>query len=136
MPPAPRYVEPGRGLVGRSAVAVYRVVGTKRVPDVRTFVAGDGGMGDNIRPALYDAEYTAVLAARASEKPTEEVTIAGRYCESGDVLIRSVRLPTAHSGDVLAMPATGGYSVAMSSNYNETPRPAVLLLDRGRARVI
>jgi diaminopimelate decarboxylase len=130
------YVEPGRGLVGRAAVALYRVVGTKRVPDVRTFVAVDGGMGDNIRPALYDAEYTAVLAARASEKATEEVTIAGRYCESGDVLIRSVRLPTAHSGDVLAMPATGAYSVAMSSNYNETPRPAVVLLDGGRARVI
>jgi diaminopimelate decarboxylase len=130
------YVEPGRGLVGRAAVALYRVVGTKRVPDVRTFVAVDGGMGDNIRPALYDAEYTAVLAARASEKATEEVTVAGRYCESGDVLIRSVRLPTAHSGDVLAMPATGAYSVAMSSNYNETPRPAVVLLDGDRARVI
>jgi diaminopimelate decarboxylase len=130
------YVEPGRGLVGRAAVALYRVVGTKRVPDVRTFVAVDGGMGDNIRPALYDAEYTAVLAARAADKATEEVTVAGRYCESGDVLIRSVRLPTARSGDVLAIPATGAYSVAMSSNYNETPRPAVVLLDGGRARVI
>ena len=130
------YVEPGRGLVGRAAVALYRVVGTKRVPNVRTFVAVDGGMGDNIRPALYDAEYTAVLAARAGERATEDVTVAGRYCESGDVLIRSVRLPTAHSGDVLAIPAAGAYSVAMSSNYNETPRPAVVLLDGGRARVI
>ena len=130
------YVEPGRGLVGRGAVALYRVVGTKRVPEVRTFVAVDGGMGDNIRPALYDAEYTAVLAARASEPTTEEVTIAGRYCESGDVLIRSVRLPTARSGDILAIPAVGAYSVAMSSNYNETPRPAVVLLDGGHARLI
>jgi diaminopimelate decarboxylase len=130
------YVEPGRGLVGRGAVALYRVVGTKRVPEIRTFVAVDGGMGDNIRPALYEAEYTAVLAARASEHATEEVTIAGRYCESGDVLIRSVRLPTARSGDVLAIPAVGAYSVAMSSNYNETPRPAVVLLDGGHARVI
>jgi diaminopimelate decarboxylase len=130
------YVEPGRGLVGRAAVALYRVVGTKHVPKVRTFVAVDGGMGDNIRPALYDAEYSAVLAARANESETEEVTVAGRYCESGDVLIRSVRLPTAHAGDVLAIPATGAYSVAMSSNYNETPRPAVVLLDGGRARVI
>jgi diaminopimelate decarboxylase len=130
------YVEPGRGLVGRAAVTLYRVVGTKRVPDVRTFVAVDGGMGDNIRPALYGAEYSAVLAARASEPETEEVTIAGRYCESGDVLIRSVRLPTAHAGDILAIPATGAYSVAMSSNYNETPRPAVVLLDADRARVI
>ncbi len=130
------YVEPGRGLVGRAAVALYRVVGTKHVPNVRTFVAVDGGMGDNIRPALYGAEYTAVLVARASESATEEVTVAGRYCESGDVLIRSVRLPTAHSGDVLAIPATGAYSVAMSSNYNETPRPAVVLLDGAQARVI
>jgi diaminopimelate decarboxylase len=130
------YVEPGRGLVGRAAVALYRVVGTKRVPNVRTFVAVDGGMGDNIRPALYGAEYSAVLAARANASATEEVTVAGRYCESGDVLIRSVRLPTAQSGDVLAIPAAGAYSVAMSSNYNETPRPAVVLLDGGRARVI
>jgi len=130
------YVEPGRGLVGRAGVALYRVVGTKRVPDVRTFVAVDGGMGDNIRPALYGAEYSAVLAARANDPATDEVTVAGRYCESGDVLIRSVRLPTAHAGDVLAVPAAGAYSVAMSSNYNETPRPAVVLLDAGRARVI
>jgi diaminopimelate decarboxylase len=93
-------------------------------------------MGDNIRPALYGAEYTAVLAARANESETEEVTVAGRYCESGDVLIRSVRLPTARAGDVLAVPAAGAYSVAMSSNYNETPRPAVVLLDGGQARVI
>jgi len=130
------YVEPGRGLVGRAAVALYRVVGTKHVPNVRTFVAVDGGMGDNIRPALYGAEYSAVLAARANESETEEVTVAGRYCESGDLLIRSVRLPTARPGDVLAVPAAGAYSVAMSSNYNETPRPAVVLLDGDRARVI
>ena len=130
------YVEPGRGLVGRAAVALYRVVGTKRVPGVRTFVAVDGGMGDNIRPALYGAEYTAVLAARAGEQPSEEVTVAGRYCESGDVLIRSVRLPTARSGDTLAIPGAGAYSVAMASNYNQTPRPAVVLLDGAQARVI
>src|SRR2546428_5180557 len=130
------YVEPGRGLVGRAAVALYRVVGTKRVPDVRTFVAVDGGMGDNIRPALYGAEYSAVLAARAGEAATEEVTVAGRYCESGDILIRSVRLPTARPGDVLAIPAAGAYSVAMSSNYNEPPRPAVLILDGDLVRVL
>jgi len=130
------YVEPGRGLVGRAAVALYRVVGMKRVPDVRTFVAVDGGMGDNIRPALYGAEYSAVLAARAHEQASEEVTVAGRYCESGDILIRSVRLPTARSGDVLAIPGAGAYSLAMASNYNQTPRPAVVLLDDGQARVI
>jgi diaminopimelate decarboxylase len=130
------YVEPGRGLVGRAGVALYRVVGTRRVTGVRSYVAVDGGMGDNIRPALYGAEYTAVLAARANEGDTEEVSVAGRYCESGDVLIRSVRLPTPHAGDILAIPATGAYSIAMSSNYNETPRPAVVLLDGDRARVI
>lgn len=130
------YVEPGRGLVGRAAVAVYRVVGTKRVPSVRPFVAVDGGMGDNIRPALYGAEYTAVLAGRAAEKSTEDVAVAGKYCESGDVLIRSVRLPPARHGDVLAMPGAGAYSVAMASNYNHAPRPAVVLLDGSEARVI
>jgi diaminopimelate decarboxylase len=130
------YVEPGRGLVGRAGVALYRVVGTKRVPGVRTFVAVDGGMGDNIRPALYGAEYDAVLAGRAGEAATEEIAVAGRYCESGDVLIRSVRLPNARPHDVLAIPVAGAYSIAMSSNYNETPRPAVVLLDGPAARVI
>src|SRR5207253_9804127 len=89
------YVEPGRGLVGRAGVALYRVVGTKRVPDVRTFVAVDGGMGDNIRPSLYGAEYTALLVGRANAAAAERVAIAGKYCESGDLLIRDIALPTA-----------------------------------------
>jgi diaminopimelate decarboxylase len=130
------YVEPGRGLVGRAAVALYRVVGRKPVPNGRPFVAVDGGMGDNIRPALYGAEYTAVLAGRATEDAGEDVTVAGRYCESGDVLIKSVRLPRAVAGDVLAIPAAGAYSFAMSSNYNQTPRPAVVLIDGSRERLI
>ena len=130
------YLEPGRSLVGRAGVALYRVVGTKRVAGVRTFVSVDGGMGDNIRPALYDAAYTAVLADRASAAPAEHVAIAGKYCESGDLLIRDVALPTAEPGDVLAIPACGAYSVAMASNYNHHPRPAVALIDGGRAKVI
>jgi len=130
------YVEPGRGIVGRAAVALYRVVGTKRVQGVRSFVAVDGGMGDNIRPALYGAEYTAAIAGRANAAATEEVAVAGKFCESGDVLIRSVRLPAARSGDVLVIPGVGAYSVAMASNYNQAPRPAVVMLDHGRARVI
>ncbi|MBI2773052.1 MAG: diaminopimelate decarboxylase [Chloroflexi bacterium] len=130
------YLEPGRSLVGRAGVALYRVVGTKRVAGVRTFVSVDGGMGDNIRPALYGAEYTAVLAERAAAPPEEEVAIAGRYCESGDLLIRSVALPTPRAGEVLAVPGAGAYAVAMASNYNHFPRPAVVLLDRGRARLI
>lgn len=130
------YLEPGRSLVGRAGVALYRVVGTKRVQNVRTFVSVDGGMGDNIRPALYGAEYTAVLADRAAAAPAEHVAIAGKYCESGDLLIRDVALPTAEPGEVLAIPGAGAYSVAMASNYNHHPRPAVVLADRGRARII
>jgi diaminopimelate decarboxylase len=130
------YLEPGRSLVGRAGVALYRVVGTKRVAAVRTFVSVDGGMGDNIRPALYDAAYTAILADRATAAPAEHVAIAGKYCESGDLLIRDVALPTAEPGDVLAIPAAGAYSVAMASNYNHHPRPAVVLIDGGRATVI
>ena len=130
------YLEPGRSLVGRAAVALYRVIGTKRVAGVRTFVSVDGGMGDNIRPALYGAEYTAVLATRAGAAPTEHVAIAGKYCESGDLLIRDVALPTPGPDDVLAMPAVGAYSVAMASSYNHHPRPAVALITDGRARLI
>jgi diaminopimelate decarboxylase len=130
------YLEPGRSLVGRAAVALYRVVGTKRVPGVRTFVAVDGGMGDNIRPALYGSAYTAVIADRASAPAQEDVAIAGRYCESGDLLIRSVALPTARVDEVIAVPGAGAYAVAMASNYNHHVRPAVVLIDGGRARVI
>jgi diaminopimelate decarboxylase len=130
------YCEPGRSLVGRAGVALYRVVGVKRVAGVRTFVAVDGGMGDNIRPALYGAAYTAVLADRVSAPTEENVAIAGRYCESGDVLIREVALPTPRPGEVLAIPGAGAYALAMASNYNHFGRPAVVLVDRGRARII
>src|SRR4029077_4525114 len=130
------YLEPGRSLVGRSGVALYRVVGTKRVAGVRTFVSVDGGMGDNIRPALYDAAYTAILADRATAAPTEHVAIAGKYCESGDLLVTDVALPTAEPGNVLAIPAAGAYSGARASNYTPPPRRAVALIARGRARVI
>ena len=130
------YLEPGRSLVGRAGVALYRVVGTKRVPGVRTFVSVDGGMGDNIRPALYGAAYTAVIADRAASAAQEEVALAGKYCESGDLLIRSVALPTARRGDVVALPGAGAYAVAMASNYNHHVRPAVALIDGTRARLI
>ncbi|HEY8732648.1 MAG TPA: diaminopimelate decarboxylase [Candidatus Limnocylindria bacterium] len=130
------YLEPGRSLVGRAGVALYRVVGTKRVAGVRTFVSVDGGMGDNIRPALYGATYTAILADRPAAAPTEHVAIAGKYCESGDLLIRDVALPTPEPGNILAIPAAGAYSIAMASNYNHHPRPAVALIDGARAKVI
>ena len=93
-------------------------------------------MGDNIRPSLYGARYTAVLAERAADATEEVVAVAGKYCESGDVLIREVALPRARRGDLLAIPGAGAYAVAMASNYNPFPRPAVVLLDHGRARLI
>ncbi len=130
------HVEPGRSLVGAAGVALYRVVGTRRVAGIRTFVSVDGGMGDNIRPALYGARYSALVADRALAAPQEEVAVAGKYCESGDLLIEQVRLPSPLPGEVIAIPAAGAYAVAMASNYNSYPRPAVVLIERGRARLI
>ncbi len=129
------WLEPGRSLVGRAGVTLYRVGAVKRLPE-RTWVAVDGGMSDNPRPQLYDARYTALSAARAEEDPDELVSIAGMHCESGDVLIDDVVLPAPRRGDLLAVPATGAYTLAMSSNYNGVPRPAAVLVRNGEARLI
>jgi diaminopimelate decarboxylase len=129
------WLEPGRCLVGQAGVTLYRVGAVKRLPG-RTWVAVDGGMSDNPRPQLYDARYTAVDAARADADGTEEVSIAGMHCESGDVLIDDVSLPQPRRGDLLAVPATGAYTLAMSSNYNGVPRPAAVLVRDGEARPI
>ena len=128
-------LEPGRALVGRAGVTLYRVRSVKRLDPV-SWVAVDGGMSDNPRPQLYDARYTALAATRADEPATENVSIAGLHCESGDVLIDDVVLPPPRVGDLLAVPATGAYTLAMSSNYNATPRPAAVLVRDGEARVI
>jgi diaminopimelate decarboxylase len=134
--PAPRLaLEPGRALVGRAGVTLYRVRTVKRLDGV-TWVAVDGGMSDNPRPELYGARYTALSATRADQPATEAVSIAGLHCESGDVLIDDVSLPPPRPGDLLAVPATGAYTLAMSSNYNATPRPAAVLVGDGSARVI
>ena len=134
--PAPRLaLEPGRALVGSAGVTLYRVRTVKRLDDV-TWVAVDGGMSDNPRPELYGARYTALSATRADQPATETVSIAGLHCESGDVLIDDVTLPPPRTGDLLAVPATGAYTLAMSSNYNATPRPAAVLVAGGTARVI
>lgn len=135
LPDATIVVEPGRSLVGRAGVALYRVLELKETR-TRTFVAVDGGMGDNIRPALYGARYEAALADRALEEPVERVTLAGSFCEAGDLLIEDVALPSIRLGDLVAVPSAGAYSVAMASNYNHRPRPAVVLVDRGRASLI
>jgi len=134
--PQPRLLlEPGRALVGQAGVTLYRVRTVKRLQEV-TWVAVDGGMSDNPRPQLYGARYTALSATRADEPPTETVSVAGLHCESGDVLIDDVGLPEPRPGDLLAVPATGAYTLAMSSNYNATPRPAAVLVRDGEARVI
>jgi diaminopimelate decarboxylase len=134
--PAPEvWLEPGRSLVGTAGVTLYRVGAVKRLPE-RTWVAVDGGMSDNPRPQLYDAVYTALAADRADEPATERVSIAGMHCESGDVLIDDVSLPAPCRGDLLAVPATGAYTLAMASNYNGVTRPAAVLVAGGEARLI
>ncbi len=129
------WLEPGRSLVGRAGVTVYRVGAVKRLPE-RTWVAIDGGMSDNPRPQLYQARYTAVSAQRADEPADESVSVAGMHCESGDVLIDDVQLPSPRRGDLLAVPATGAYTLAMASNYNGVGRPAAVLVHEGEARLI
>jgi diaminopimelate decarboxylase len=135
LPKPELWLEPGRSLVGPAGVTLYRVGAVKRLPG-RTWVAVDGGMSDNPRPQLYDARYTALSAKRADESSLEVVSVAGMHCESGDVLIDDVELPSPRRGDVLAVPATGAYTLAMSSNYNGVPRPAAVLVSQGEARVI
>jgi diaminopimelate decarboxylase len=129
-------IEPGRSIVGPAGVAVYRVGSIKDIPGVRTYVAVDGGMADNIRPATYGAVYSALLANRADEPPDSTVAIAGKYCESGDVLIRAARLPMPRVADLVAVPGSGAYHLSMASNYNLAPRPAVVLVGDGRARLV
>jgi diaminopimelate decarboxylase len=129
-------VEPGRALVGPTAFTLYRVGAVKRAGE-RRYVAVDGGMSDNPRPQLYKARYAALLANRADDEPEDAFTIAGKHCESGDVLIERAELPEPRRGDLIAVPATGAYTLAMGSNYNGVPRPAaVLVSEGGEARVI
>ncbi len=129
-------IEPGRSIVAPAAVALYRIGARKEIPGVRTYLSVDGGMADNIRPALYGSRYTALAAEKARRPAQEMVTIAGKFCESGDVLIRDIALPRLNSGDLLAVPAVGAYCLSMASNYNLAPRPAVVLVNEGKARLI
>ncbi len=131
------WIEPGRSIAGPAGTSLYRVGTSKTIPDVRKYVAVDGGMGDNIRPALYGAKYDAVVAdeVRPTGK-TELVTLAGKYCESGDVLIKNIELPVLHTGQVVAVLATGAYGYSMASNYNRNPRPAVIFVENGQAEVV
>lgn len=129
-------IEPGRSVVATSGVTLYTVGAVKKIPGVRTYVAVDGGMCDNPRYALYQADYTAVIADRANEAATEVVTIAGRCCESGDLLQENTPLQPCDEGDVLAVLCTGAYNYSMSSNYNRYPKPPVLMVKDGAVRVV
>lgn len=135
--PMPRVlIEPGRSIVGKAGVTAYTVGTIKEIPGVRTYVSVDGGMSDNIRPMLYDAHYEGILANKVDEAADTTVTVAGKHCESGDILIRDAIIARPEPGDVLVIPATGAYCYAMASNYNGNTRPAVIMVNDGRARVI
>jgi diaminopimelate decarboxylase len=136
LPSTALVLEPGRSLVSRAGVTLYTVGAVKRASAATTYVTVDGGMSDNPRPAMYNARYTALLANRADESATDAYAIAGKHCESGDVLIERVELPTPRRGDLLAVPVTGAYTLAMSSTYNAVPRPAAVLVSAGEARLI
>ncbi|MGK7912039.1 MAG: diaminopimelate decarboxylase [Synechococcus sp.] len=128
--------EPGRSLVGPSTITAYTVGGSKEIPDLRTYLSVDGGMSDNPRPITYQAPYTPVLANRPEAPTTQTVTVAGKHCESGDVLLKDVQLPAIAPGEILVMLATGAYNYSMASNYNRIPRPAAVLVCDGTADVI
>ncbi|MCL6602451.1 MAG: diaminopimelate decarboxylase [Paenibacillus sp.] len=130
------WVEPGRSIVGDAGTTLYTVGTHKNIPGVRKYVAVDGGMTDNPRPALYESKYEAILANRANEAATEKVSIAGKCCESGDMLIWDLDLPEAESGDLLAVACTGAYNYSMASNYNRIRRPAVVFVQNGRSDLV
>jgi diaminopimelate decarboxylase len=135
--PLPRVLaEPGRSLIGNACVTAYTMGSQKTVPDVRTYVTVDGGMSDNPRPITYQSAYRAVVANHMSAEMTETVAIAGKHCESGDILIHQTQLPPTSPGDVLVVLATGAYNYSMASNYNRVTRPAAVLVDEGEATLI
>lgn len=135
--PLPRLVlEPGRSIAGEAGITLYEVGVIKDVPGIRRYVSVDGGMMDNIRPALYEAAYEAVLANRANAEASEKVTVAGKACESGDILIKDALLPPVQQGDLLAVFSTGAYCYSMASNYNRNPRPPVVFVWDGQSRLV
>jgi len=129
-------IEPGRSVVGQSGVALYTVGVVKDIPGVRRYVSVDGGMADNIRPALYGARHEVVAASKMAEKETDKVTIAGKFCESGDIIIKDVMLPPLAAGDILAVADCGAYCLPLASNYNASLKPAVVMVKEGKARLI
>jgi diaminopimelate decarboxylase len=129
-------VEPGRAIVGRAGVAVYRAGAIKDIPKVRRYVAVDGGMADNVRPALYGSKYEALVANKANEDESKPVTIVGKFCESGDILVKDQPMPEIVPGDVIVIPVSGAYCLSMASNYNASLKPAIVLVKEGKARLM
>jgi len=129
-------VEPGRAIVGQAGVALYKVGAVKDIPGIRCYVSVDGGIADNIRPALYGAKYEAVVANKVLEKEAGKVTIAGKFCESGDILVKDINLPPVSAGDIIAVPGCGAYCLPLASNYNASFKPAVALVKEGKVRLI
>ena len=126
------WIEPGRSIVGNAGITLYTIGSTKDIPGVRKYVAVDGGMTDNLRPALYEAKYEGVIANKANDPVTETVSIAGKACESGDMLIWDISLPKVQSGDIFAVFSTGAYGYSMANNYNRFARPAVVFVEKGK----
>ncbi len=129
-------IEPGRSIIGEAGTMLYTIGSIKNIPGIRKYISVDGGMSDNIRPALYNAQYTGIIANKANEPKAEVVTVAGKACESGDILIKDLHTPTVNTGDLLAMPSCGAYTYSMASNYNQLPRPAVILVNNGQSDLI
>ncbi|MBW4493255.1 MAG: diaminopimelate decarboxylase [Oscillatoria princeps RMCB-10] len=135
--PLPKLLcEPGRSIAGPACVTAYTAGSQKAIPGIRTYLSVDGGMSDNPRPITYQAVYRAVVANRMGEPLTEKVTVAGKHCESGDILIQEAQLPKTETGDILVVPGTGAYNYSMASNYNRLPRPAAVLVSNGEANLI
>ena len=130
------HIEPGRSVVGRAGVALYSVVSRKHIPETRDYVTVDGGMADNIRPAMYESTYEAAAAEQMNTVPSLVATVAGKFCESGDVLVRDANLPALQLGELIAIPASGAYQIAMESNYNLALRPAIVMVNDGEARLV
>ena len=129
-------IEPGRAIAAQAGVALYQAGVVKEIPGLRCYVSVDGGMADNIRPALYDAKYEALVANKMLVEETNQVTIAGRFCESGDILVKEIDLPPVSAGDIIAIPDCGAYCLPLASNYNASLKPAIIMVREGRARPI
>ena len=134
--PPSLFIEPGRSVISTAGVTLYTIGSSKQVPKGKKYVAVDGGMADNQRPSMYGAEYFAQIANKASDEPVKNVTIAGRFCESGDILIKDIKLPELEEGDILCVYNTGAYNYSMASNYNRVQKPAMVLVNNSQSDMI